>query len=55
MNNISFEAEVISVQAKKTVSNDREFVIKLVTSESQALELQKFIAESSVKITVTDL
>lgn len=52
--NISFEAEVLEVKIKKTVSTDKEIVIKLSTNQEQALRLQEYIAKDTIKIEVKE-
>lgn len=52
--NISFEAEVLEVKIKKTVSTDKEIVIKLSTNQEQALKLQEYIAKDTIKIEVKE-
>lgn len=49
---IIFDAEVVEVKTRKTVSVDREITIKLVTNQIDALQLQEVIAESAVTIEV---
>lgn len=49
---MKFNAEVIEVKVKKTASVDKEIKIVLVTDEAQALELQQYIADKAVKVTI---
>lgn len=49
---IEFEAIVDEVKVKQTASIDREIRIVLKTSDMNATELQKYIAENSVKVSV---
>ena len=50
---ISFSAEVIKCEVKKTVSNDKEYKVYLVTSDPRALLLQEFINEDIIQVEVT--
>jgi hypothetical protein len=50
---ISFDAEVIKVEVKKTVSLDREFKIILITDNPDTLELAQFVNEKTVKVSVS--
>lgn len=52
---ISFEAEIIKCEVKKTVSNDKEYRIIVVTPNSASLQLERFINEAPVKIKVEKL
>ena len=47
-----FLAQIKSVSIKETVSNDKEAKIVLLTSDMTAVELQKFIAEEAIEISV---
>lgn len=54
MKTISFDAEVVKVEAKKTVSLDRLYRVVLETNQPAVLELEKYIAEDTVKVKVED-
>lgn len=47
-----FDAEVIKVEVKKTASMDRLYRVVLETNQPAVLELEKFIAENTVKVEV---
>jgi len=47
-----FLAQIKQVNIRETVSNDKEAKIIILTSDMTAVELQKFIAEEAVVITV---
>lgn len=49
---ITFDAEVLEVKIKKTISTDKEIVLKLVTNQEEALKLQEHIAKDIIKIMV---
>lgn len=46
------EVEIVQVQAKKTVSMDREYVVKMVTDDPKVLEWAKYINEKIVKVEI---
>lgn len=52
---ISFVAEVVKVEARKTASLDKLIKITIETDNSEALELQKFIATEPVVISVEEV
>ncbi len=54
MSTIQFDAEVIKVEAKKTVSMDRLYRLVLETNQPAVLELEKFIAENTIKVEVKE-
>ena len=49
---ITFEAEITEIKVKKTVSNDKEFKLILLTDNEKVLELQRFIANDTITITI---
>ena len=49
---ITFEAEITEIKVKKTVSNDKEFKLVLLTNDEKVLDLQQFIASDTIKITI---
>ena len=49
---VQFEAEVTEIKVKKTVSNDKEFKLVLLTSDEKVLELQSKIANDTITITI---
>lgn len=49
---ITFTAEILKVEVKKTLSMDREYKVIMVTDDSQILELAKYINEQSITITI---
>jgi hypothetical protein len=49
---IQFQAEIIEVKAKKLASGDKSYRVILETDQEEAIELQKFIAESVVTVEV---
>jgi hypothetical protein len=49
---ITFEAEITEIKVKKTVSNDKEFKLVLLTNDSKVLELQEKIANDTITITI---
>ena len=49
---ISFVAEVVKVEARKTASLDKLIKITIETDNAEALELQKYIATEPVEIEV---
>ncbi len=52
---VSFSVEVIKVDVKKTLSNDREYKIVLVTNEPMALNMAQYINEVSLQATFEPL
>jgi len=50
--NIIFIAEVSEVKAKRTASIDKECRVVLITENDAVLQLQKYIAEGSVRVIV---
>ena len=51
---MTFTAEVLEVRTRKTASMDKIIIIKLETTEEQALQLQQYIAESVVTVEVKE-
>ena len=49
---IQFEAEVKQISATKTVSNDKEFKLVLLTSDEKVLLLQSKIANDTINVTI---
>ena len=49
-----FEAEVIEVKVRKTASVDKEIKITLLTDNEEALTLQAYIADKSIKLTIDE-
>jgi hypothetical protein len=49
---ITFEAEITEIKVKKTVSNDKEFKLILLTSDEKVLLLQSKIANDTINITI---
>ncbi len=49
---LTFEAEIKQISATRTVSNDKEIKIVLLTDDSKVLLLQEKIAQDTVKITI---
>jgi hypothetical protein len=49
---ITFEAEIKQISATKTVSNDKEIKLVLITDNPKVLDLQHLIASDTVKVTV---
>ena len=49
---IIFEAEIIEIKVKKTVSNDKEFKLVLLTSDEKVLLLQSKIANDTINVTI---
>ncbi len=49
-----FDVEVIEVKAKKTASMDRLYRLVLETNQPAVLELEKFIAENTIKVEVKE-
>ena len=49
---ITFEAEIKQISATKTVSNDKEIKLVLLTTNPEVLLLQGKIAEDTVKVTI---
>jgi hypothetical protein len=49
---ITFEAEITEIKVKKTVSNDKEFKLILLTSDEKVLILQSKIANDTINITI---
>lgn len=51
-NKITFEAEVKQITVNKTISNDKEFKLILLTNNPEVLLLQDKIANDVIKITI---
>jgi hypothetical protein len=51
---IQFEAEIIEIKAKKLASNDKGFRVIFETDNPVVVELQKYIADMTVKVEVHD-
>ena len=51
---MKFQAEILEVKTRKTMSMDKIIAIKLETTDEQALELQRYIAEEVVTIEVKE-
>jgi hypothetical protein len=49
---VTFQAEILKVEVKKTLSMDKEYRIVMVTDSANSLELAKWVNEKTVKITV---
>jgi hypothetical protein len=49
---ITFQAEIKQISATRTVSNDKEIKIVLLTDNAEVLQLQEKIAQDTVKITI---
>ena len=47
-----FEAEIKQINVSKTVSNDKEIKIVLLTDDSKVLLLQNKIANDTVTVTI---
>lgn len=48
---ISFQAEVVKVEIKKTVSMDKEYKVVLTTDNPAVLQLAVYVNEKTVNIT----
>lgn len=51
---IQFDAEIIEIKVKKTAEIERMYRIVMETNQPSVLELQKFIAQDTVKVKVED-
>jgi hypothetical protein len=51
---ITFEAEVIRVEVKKTISVDREFKVVLITDDPKVLELAAYVNAKTIKVEVKE-
>lgn len=49
---MQFLAQIKKVTIKETVSNDKEVKVEIVTDDTTAVELQKFIGEEVIQIEV---
>ncbi|MDQ3159347.1 MAG: hypothetical protein M3P98_04425 [bacterium] len=50
---ITFLAEIIEVKVKKLVSGDKEYQVRIVSGEPQAIQLDEFVgADRVVKISI---
>lgn len=49
---MQFLAQIKKVTIKETVSNDKEVKVEIVTDDTTAVELQKFIGEEVVRVEV---
>lgn len=51
---LNFLAEIREIKTRKTVSMDMEHSIRLVTDNSNIVELSKFPADTLFKITISE-
>lgn len=49
---VQFLAQIKKVTIKETVSNDKEVKVEIITDDTTAVELQKFIGEEVVRVEV---
>ena len=47
-----FQAEITKVEVKKTLSQDKEFKVILITDDPKVIELEQFINDSSVEVSI---
>lgn len=52
---MQFIAEITEVKAKKTLSMDKEYTVKIVSGDPQAIQLDEYVgADRNVRITVEE-
>jgi len=49
---VQFLAQIKKVTIKETVSNDKEVKVEIITDDTTAVELQKYIGEEVVRVEV---
>lgn len=52
---MKFEAEVLEIKVKKTISNDKEIIIKLQTLDESALKLQEAISNNTITVLIEEV
>ena len=49
---VQFLAQIKKVTIKETVSNDKEVKVEIITDDTTAVELQKYIGQDVVRVEV---